>query len=95
MTPSFASAIRKHKDAHERKWLFYMNTPAKLELNKCRRIANEDNRKWAYIIVGRTQFLAVVDNKTMLAYKVDKDRVMTWYKWQQFRFVKFLSMMEF
>jgi hypothetical protein len=36
-----------------------------------RRERNKDNLKWAYVFVGSTRKLCMVDNVTMKAYKVD------------------------
>lgn len=46
---------------------------------------NKDNRKWAWIIIGKTKRLAWVDNKTMKAYKASGYNK-TWMEIKRFTF---------
>ncbi len=81
-------AMRKMQDKFD-DYLIFGNP----DITEKRRKANEDNRKWAYIIVGNTRKLACVDNKTDQAYKVDGYNF-TWEKWSSYKFDRWCSLMD-
>ena len=66
------------------------STPDQEELTLKRRKDKEDNRKWAYIIVGKTRMMAWVDNKTMKAYKTD-GYAPTWIEIKNFTFERWCT----
>jgi len=76
----------------EKLFIMYLG-PRERALSFRRRKLNEDNRKWAWIIVGNTRFRAWVDNKTMKAYKADGyDK--TWMEWRNFKFERWCRPMD-
>lgn len=60
------------------------------DISHKRYLLNEDNRKWAWILVGKTKMLCYVDNKTMKAYKAD-GYSKTWMEWQKFTFIRWAT----
>jgi len=66
----------------------------KPEISKQRHILNKDNRKLAYIIRGKTTYVAYVDNQTMKAYKTIGTYGKTWMEIKSFRFGRWLRPMD-
>lgn len=55
-----------------------------------RALMNIDDRKWALIRIGKTEFLLWVDNKTMKAYKANgHDK--TWIEIKYFKFIRWAT----
>lgn len=52
---------------------------------------NEDNRRWAWVLVGKTRKLCWVDNKTMEAYRSDQNRQPTSMKLKYTRFLRWAT----
>lgn len=61
---------RKYEEK-ERNRIFHMSRED-MQLSIERHKKNEDNRKWAWITIGKTRKICWVDDKTMKAYKADK-----------------------
>jgi len=77
--------MRKFGKELEKRFAHFLFNPYCRIKHDERKALNEDNRKWAYIIVGKTKMLAWVDNVTMKAYKSDGyDK--TWIEYKKFTF---------
>jgi hypothetical protein len=57
---------------HEHEMFFGVSKEI-LTKRKQRNLLNEDNRKYAYVYVSKTRKMVMVDNKTMIAYKLESD----------------------
>ena len=89
MTTWWTEESKKIFEQIERRFamrLFYGD----FEVTKERRKRNEDNRKWAWIIVGKTRKMVCVDNKTMKAYKTDGYK-WTWMEIKKFKFERWCT----
>lgn len=64
-----------------------------VEKFRARARLNEDNRKLAWIIVGKTRKIAWVDNKTMDVYKAD-GIIKTWMLWPRCIFERWMTSMD-
>jgi hypothetical protein len=60
------------------------------DLSMRRYSRNRDNRKWAWIMVGKTKKMAWVDNKTLKAYKADGYEK-TWMEIKKYTFVRWCT----
>lgn len=78
---------------HFEKIQFLYSEPEMLAKRKQRGIAKEDNRKWAYVIVGKTKKMVWVDNKTLKAYKPDGYNK-TWMEIKRFTFERWCTTMD-
>lgn len=68
----------------------FFSTEEEINIRKNRRELKEDNRKWAYIVVGKTRKMCFVDNKTMKAYKADGYNS-TWIEIKEFSFERWCT----
>ena len=64
------ATLQKIWDRHQYEMFFGIPND-ELKKRKARRKLNEDYRKYAYVYVGRTHKMVMVDNKTMIAYKLN------------------------
>lgn len=86
--PGMASAEERFCNRMDRSLLY-----GKSAISERRRLANLDNRKWAYIVYGRSKMLAMVDNKTMIVYRVDwTTHKATWEKMTRAVFVSWATL---
>lgn len=86
--PGMADMEQRFIDRMDRGLLF-----GKHEVFEKRRIANLDNRKWAFIFQGRTKMMAMVDTVTMIAYRVDwSSRRVTWMPIKGALFIEWATM---
>jgi hypothetical protein len=69
-----------------RLWYLLWSTPEQLELSKQRKELNEDNRKLAYIYIGKTHKMCYIDNKNMKAYKMEGMYNKTWIPIKDYKF---------
>lgn len=82
---NFDAAVKKINDKMRKKMFYTLIDPEALKKHEDRRKSKQDNRKWAWIILGKTRKMAAVDNKTMRAYKIDGHNL-TWIEIKSFVF---------
>lgn len=83
-------AMKRHFTRHENNWYYLTSTPGALSLHEKRAKLNEDNRKWAWVTVGKTRIMCWVDNKTGKAYKSD-GYSLTWMEIKNFKFERWCT----
>lgn len=97
---SMLDALNKFEKKRRKFLHIYMSSsPYERELINLKQTqrALHDNRVWARVRVGNTEFNVAFDERTHSAYKVDwsgNGYKWTWMKWKKFEFVKFLVLMD-
>lgn len=83
-------SITRFAERQKRRFAAYMFSPTAFNKSRERHEKNIDNRKWAWIVVGKTRKLCWVDNVTHKAYKSDGYRP-TWMEIKKFTFERWAT----
>lgn len=92
ITEQESEALNKFSDSWFKSLMMYNRED--IEKRRSRTKNNEDNRKLAKIMIGRTEFTAWVDTVTGNAYKCGGWYEKTWMRIPRFSFKRWCSLMD-